>query len=429
MYILILVLFTFLVINKHINQKNSEKFIYLIHINGIRGKTQVCRLLDAALRQEGFAVFTKTTGTHATTIGVDGKEKPIPRRFAPNILEQQKIMAQAAKEGAQILIIECMAIHPLLQIAAQDKILRGNIGVVTNVRLDHIWDMGEKPEEIAKSLAAVFPKNGMAFTAEKGETLPLLQKLAAKRNCKLYAVDDSADAQDSSLEINQGDGLDPLHESATIVDNLQDTQNNLHNKKVAWTSDSNLQNEAEIVSADNIIKEVDSVFESIFSQNLALTKAICHYIKPNANFKIDYSLFQQDFGALQLYKTSYGTDFLNLFSVNDPQSTFYLLQQLAQNYTNILFLYNNRRDRGDRLYLFNRYFYTKNSPLFPFKLHVLGENSNLAKRVFSKNPSIHLLDQNPLLHPQDPGTLIVGIGNIKGAGEQIINELEGLWTN
>ena len=36
---------------------------HIIHVNGTRGKSTVCRLIDAGLKAGGHKVFTKTTGT------------------------------------------------------------------------------------------------------------------------------------------------------------------------------------------------------------------------------------------------------------------------------------------------------------------------------------------------------------------------------
>ena len=53
----------FLLWEKRANDRALRSFRHVIHVSGIRGKTGVCRLLDAHLRGAGLRVFTKTTGS------------------------------------------------------------------------------------------------------------------------------------------------------------------------------------------------------------------------------------------------------------------------------------------------------------------------------------------------------------------------------
>ena len=62
--ILYFILIFALLIEKAQNDRNLQSFRFVIHVNGIRGKTDVCRRIDALLRGNGLRVFTKTTGTH-----------------------------------------------------------------------------------------------------------------------------------------------------------------------------------------------------------------------------------------------------------------------------------------------------------------------------------------------------------------------------
>ena len=57
------------------NQRKTFK--YVIHVNGIRGKSTVSRLIDAGVRTGGYKTFTKTTGTSPRTISILGEEKEI----------------------------------------------------------------------------------------------------------------------------------------------------------------------------------------------------------------------------------------------------------------------------------------------------------------------------------------------------------------
>lgn len=148
------------------NNKHRAKLKHVIHINGIRGKSSVTRLIDAGLRAGGYRVFCKTTGTLPMTINTANEEQLIKRRGRANIKEQIKIMKQAAAENADCLVIECMAVAPALQHIAQHKILHADVVAITNTRMDHLDEMGGTLEEIADSLSNTIPQNGNFFTCD-----------------------------------------------------------------------------------------------------------------------------------------------------------------------------------------------------------------------------------------------------------------------
>lgn len=147
--------------------KARKKITHVIHVNGTRGKSTTCRLIEAGLRAGGLRVFCKTTGTDPMTIDVDGKEELIVRRGKANIKEQIKTLQRAASQNTQVLVVECMALQPELQYAAQHRILQADIGVITNVRRDHTDVMGETLEEICDALCNTVPRNGVLLTGER----------------------------------------------------------------------------------------------------------------------------------------------------------------------------------------------------------------------------------------------------------------------
>ena len=53
----------FLIIEKQYHEKIRKSFKHVILVNGIRGKSTTTRLVDSGLRNCGFRVFSKTTGT------------------------------------------------------------------------------------------------------------------------------------------------------------------------------------------------------------------------------------------------------------------------------------------------------------------------------------------------------------------------------
>lgn len=142
------------------------KLAHVVHVNGTRGKSTVSRLIDAGLRAGGLRVFCKTTGTDPMTIDVTGQEQPVHRRGKANIKEQIGILYRAADQGAQVLVVECMAVLPELQHAAQHQILRADIGVITNVRRDHTDVMGDTLSQICAALSNTVPRSGVLYTAD-----------------------------------------------------------------------------------------------------------------------------------------------------------------------------------------------------------------------------------------------------------------------
>ena len=169
--------------------KIRKSFKYVIHVNGIRGKSTTTRLIDAGFRNLGYKVFSKTTGTVPTIINVDNKDIPIKRLGPANIKEQYRMMHKAYKEGAEVLILECMAVNPELQYIVENKILKADINVISNVRLDHLDVMGEDLESIAHSLSNTTPTNGILILGED-KYLDIFNKVASKNNTKCIVAKD-----------------------------------------------------------------------------------------------------------------------------------------------------------------------------------------------------------------------------------------------
>lgn len=158
-------------------------------VNGIRGKSSITRLCAGALRGGGLVTVAKTTGTAARFIHPDATEEPIYRKFGiSNIVEQIGIVRRAATYRPDALVIECMAVMPALQETNQEKLIRSTIGVLCNVREDHLEEMGPTLDDVARSLSRSMPVGGVCVTAEK-DRLHILQEEADKRNCRLIAVD------------------------------------------------------------------------------------------------------------------------------------------------------------------------------------------------------------------------------------------------
>ena len=165
----------------------------VIHINGIRGKSTVSRLVDAGLRSAGYKVFTKTTGTSPRIIDVHNAEREIPRQGKANIREQIQALRWAVRQHADILIVECMAVKPVLQAVCEHAILRSDVTAITNVRADHLDEMGKTLDEIAVSLSNTIPDHAAFFTADAAYFDFFTQQCAPKHT-KVFLSGDLQDA-------------------------------------------------------------------------------------------------------------------------------------------------------------------------------------------------------------------------------------------
>lgn len=359
MYLLMALFFAVLIyfyIENAVNRRCLKSFRAVIHVNGIRGKTSTCRYLDAALRTK-YKVFTKTTGTDAMIIGTDGRETPVRRLGPANIHEQLRMIRRARREGAEILILECMAVNPELQKIAQEQIVRSGITVITNARYDHVFEMGDTPEDIARSLSATIPSHGALYTADK-RAAGIFGPICRERDCVMTLVPPTGTAAESV-------------ELARAV-----------------------------------------------SKRLGV---------PDDAFESSLSRVKTDFGAQKIYpmKNGFGKTFhfLSLFSANDPVSTKNNIEAVRGQYGKLYFLYNHREDRPDRALLFARHFFRFYEGA---TVYISGRGAALPMRLFKGTGPARLLRAPGLDFLKDipEGALLVGIGNIKGLGYELVKELE-----
>ncbi|MFD0338255.1 poly-gamma-glutamate synthase PgsB [Streptomyces sp. NPDC127117] len=168
---------------------NLERIPTRVLINGIRGKSSITRLCAGALRGGDLVTVAKTTGTAARFIHPDATEEPVYRKFGiANVVEQIGIVRRAASYNPDALVIECMAVMPALQEINQSKLIRSTIGVLCNVREDHLAEMGPTLDDVARSLCRSMPEGGICVTAEQ-DRFHILQEEADARDCKLIYAD------------------------------------------------------------------------------------------------------------------------------------------------------------------------------------------------------------------------------------------------
>ncbi|WP_299551752.1 poly-gamma-glutamate synthase PgsB [Seonamhaeicola sp.] len=167
-------------IEYRLHQKYLSAIPIRIHINGTRGKSSVTRLIGAGLRAGGLKTITKVTGTFPRIILPDGSEAVVHRKEKANILEQLDIIKYCSQQKAEVLIIECMALQPIYQKITEHQMVKANIGVITNIRLDHLDVMGPTLDDVAKAICRTIPKKSQLFTSEN-RYLGYMNKVAKRR--------------------------------------------------------------------------------------------------------------------------------------------------------------------------------------------------------------------------------------------------------
>ena len=201
------------------HRRRVDALKWRVHVNGIRGKSTVTRIIAGMMREAGLTTIAKSTGTFAAVINDDGVDEPIHRRGPATILEQIEVARKYVRPGVDALVIECMALKPEYQEVSERMIVRSNIGILTNVREDHQDVMGETLPEIARSLLSTCPFNGILITSDQNpEILGVLQEVCDQRNTSLVI----ADPERVTDEENLGFDYISFKENVTIALSVAD---------------------------------------------------------------------------------------------------------------------------------------------------------------------------------------------------------------
>lgn len=199
-YLVSLALLTRWALEARTHHRRIDRLDYRIHVNGIRGKSTVTRIIAGMFREANYVTIGKATGTEAVVVNREGVDEIINRKAAPTILEQIEVSEKYVDDSVQVLVIECMALKPQYQEVSERMIVRSNIGVLTNVREDHQDVMGETLPEIARSLLSTCPRNGILVTAEVNPAItPIIEEVAAKRNTRVVYADPNV-VSDTDIE-------------------------------------------------------------------------------------------------------------------------------------------------------------------------------------------------------------------------------------
>ncbi|ARI78610.1 poly-gamma-glutamate synthase PgsB [Halobacillus mangrovi] len=193
-----LAIFAFITLALGIREKekldrNIKKIPTRILVNGIRGKSTVTRLVMGILKQDQRKVVGKTTGTSARMFYWDQEEEePIIRSLqGPNINEQMKITKKVVDRRADAFVSECMAVNPEYQRVFQERLVKANITIIANVIEDHLDVMGPTLDDIAEAFSSTIPKNGYVIIPETPYQR-YFEKVAKKKGSKVIVADESS---------------------------------------------------------------------------------------------------------------------------------------------------------------------------------------------------------------------------------------------
>tara|TARA_B110000014_G_C20107726_1_gene582845 strand:+ start:765 stop:1928 length:1164 start_codon:yes stop_codon:yes gene_type:complete len=368
------------IIEFKVHTSNLSKIPIRIHVNGSRGKSSVVRLIASGLRAGGLKTVGKTTGTSPRIIDENGNDKYIHRLRSASIGEQISLIRRFSKLNPDALVIECMAVHPQYQWISEHKIVKSTIGVLTNVRPDHLDEMGISIDQITKSMGNTIPFNGVMVTSENKQTA-ILKEISKNRQSDFYTSD--------SEEL---------------------TNDEISNFKY-------LEHKENINLAIKVCK-------------------LCGVDRKTALKGMENCT--PDPGALTVWKIKNQNrkfEFINAFAANDPESTLKTWDMVNErlNRNKFAIFLNTRLDRQYRTVQLIDLIFRK---LKPEVLVLRGENfPSELKKMSDKNKNIvihkfpYSINQEELIKFMGKnldGFVVLGIGNIVGWGEMLMKKLKEL---
>lgn len=379
--LLTLIPLALLIVEKLQNERNLKKLRIRVNVNGIRGKSTITRMIFSILREAGYHVVGKTTGTAARMFywNQEEEEELVRRPRGVSISEQIRVIRKAVRSGADALVCECMAVRPDYQIAYQHHIIKADVLAIVNVLEDHLDEMGPTLEQLAWAFADTIPYHGVAVVPDC-EFTDYFRSVAKKRHSRL-----------------------------------------------------------EVIRPHEITEEFLQLFPyKVFDNNCAVALGVARMLGIDDEISLRGMLkAAPDPGALQvipLQRPGLKTWFVNAFAANEPASTLEIWEYLQDEPIPMempVVVMNCRPDRVDRSYQFARDCLPN---LGPIQLVVIGEMTAPIRSTYrrGKLPNVQVYREiegqsveavMETLVPMLDGHVLVGVGNIHGIGEEFIQAL------
>jgi poly-gamma-glutamate synthase PgsB/CapB len=178
--VLLLVLVMGLLTLEAIQVRRSVRRLSLrIHVNGTRGKSAVVEYIAAGLRASGRRTMAKITGIQPTLILPDGSRQILTRHGPARVQEQIRIISTALRQSADVLVLECMSVKPELQ-ALESRVFKPDISVLTNIRDDHREELGSTPNERLGAYRSSLPSHATIIMGDRQYLEPITATAATK---------------------------------------------------------------------------------------------------------------------------------------------------------------------------------------------------------------------------------------------------------
>ena len=363
------------------HRRRIAHFSIRVNVNGTRGKSTVTRLIAAGLSSAGIRTVGKTTGTTPRIILPDGAEEPIRRRGRARISEHVWVAKKAFEAGAEALVVECMALEEENQRVYEHMLVKSTIGVITNIRKDHLDVMGPGLDDVARTLAITIPKNGHLVTVDGPFTKMLMEK---------------CEAMGTELRIASGDSVSP--------------------------------------------EELAMFGYTSFAENVAVALAVCEIAGVDRRTALRGMVgARPDPGVspvADIMLSGRKLHIVDAFAANDVESTLKMWEDFAlplkQSYDKSFVVVNNREDRPQRVEEMSKLA----AALKADRVFYIGKLQHLAMRMtpsgYEGAGAVHEKTPGAILErvlcelPEGATALVFLAGNTKGAGSLLTEHIREL---
>ena len=348
-----------------LHRRNIRRVPIRILVNGTRGKTSTARLIAASLNSAGIRTVCRTTGSEAVLVMPDGSTSPVIRKRGARITELIAFTKLCVQENAKAMVIECMALSEENQRTVADSLIQPTHVVFTNSYVDHVPEQGITEEQVAWTLARSIHKGSQVFCTED-----YYRQYCEEKGSTCHKVD-ILDYEKMGIE----SGV-PVH-----------------------------------------------------NQNFSLAVELCRTLGVDEKTVIaSAAKAQGDVGLLKEIPCPKGAVLIPDFSVNDihcmQESIDSAIEKHPGRKLNLIF--NSRADREYRILLIGKVLENCSERLE--NVYCVGSYPAKVKRYLSRRskcPVFAVSDEkmSEIMINAEENEMFLGIGNIKGSGEALIERL------